>query len=118
MASIAAREAAKEVLENLRQGKRPNLGKIALKKGYSAKTALNPKNITETKSYKEVIRPVVQRWEKERERITAAIEHHNLDDESLRDKMDALDKLTKNIQLLSGGSTENIAQQVLVKFLE
>ena len=109
MTSIAAQEVAKEVLENIGKGKRPNLGKIARKKGYAIHTADNPKLITETKSFKEVVNPIVQRWLKQRERLTAALETKDLTDASLRDTIDAIDKITKNIQLLTGGATENYA---------
>jgi hypothetical protein len=95
-----------EVLENLGKGIKPNLGKIARKKGYKQNTADNPKNITDTKSYKEVINPVVRAMEKERD---AAIKMMSKvrNKAKYRDFADAIDKLTKNIQLLTGGKTEN-----------
>lgn len=111
MSSIAAQNVAKEVLETLGKGKKVKLGKIALKNGYALNTADNPKNITETKSYQQVISPVVKKMIKERDRLMRSLGGKDLDKVSYRDGMDGLDKLTKNIQLLTGGSTENVAVQ-------
>src|SRR3990167_4954078 len=108
MASIAAREVGVEVLETLGRGKRPVLGKIALKKGYALKTSKNPKNITETKSYQSVISPLVVKLEEERDAIVEALKTTR-SKAKYRDLIDGLDKITKNIQLLTGGATSNIA---------
>lgn len=112
MASIAAKEVAKEVLENLGNGKKPNLGKIARKKGYADNTADNPKNITETESYKEVITPIVEAMERERARIISELSNKDLTKEKFRDLIDGLDKITKNVQLLNGGKTSNDGIQI------
>jgi hypothetical protein len=112
MVSIAAQEMAKEVLETLGKGEKPNLGKIARKKGYSLKTANNPKEITKSKSYKEVMFPVVSAMENERNRIIDALGKKKLSKEKYRDMIDGLDKLTKNIQLLNGGKTSNEGIQI------
>lgn len=106
MASIAAKEVAKEVLETLGKGKRPNLGKIARKKGYANNTADNPKGITETKSYQEVMNPVVEALIQERKAIIERLKKTR-SKAKYRDLIDGLDKITKNIQLLSGGKTAN-----------
>lgn len=108
MGSIAAKEVAKEVLESLGKGKRPVLGKIALKKGYAKNTADNPKNITETKSYKEVTSPIVKKMVRERERVMKAMAERELTGVQYDKLSKVLDELTKNIQLLSGGETERL----------
>lgn len=107
MSSISAKEVAKEVLENIRNGVKPNLGKIIKSKGYSETTSTVPTLVTETKSYKEVISPVVEAMEAERNRIIVALSNKKLSKEKYRDLIDGLDKLTKNVQLLSGGRTSN-----------
>lgn len=107
MSSISAKEVAKEVLENIRKGIKPNLGKIIKSKGYSETTSTVPTLVTETKSYKEVINPVVEAMEAERNRIIVALSNKKLSKEKYRDLIDGLDKLTKNVQLLSGGRTSN-----------
>lgn len=108
MASDNAKEVAKKVSENLRKGKRVILGKILKEQGYAESTSKSPTMVTETKSYKEAINPIVKRWERERERITKTLESKDLTDEKYKDLIDSLDKITKNIQLLSGGNTENV----------
>lgn len=112
MASIAAKQVAQEVLETLGKGEKPNLGKIARRKGYSDNTADNPKNITETKSYKEEVRPLVEQLEAERQAVVTRLMVVR-DKASYRDLIDGLDKITKNIQLLTGRATENIGMGVL-----
>lgn len=107
MSSISAKEVAKEVLENIRKGKKPNLGKIIKSKGYSETTSTVPSLVTDTKSYREVINPVVEAMERERNRIIVALSNKKLSKEKYRDLIDGLDKLTKNVQLLSGGRTSN-----------
>ncbi len=107
MASIAAREVAREVMGMVGKGKRPNVTKIAIEKGYSPITADGGK-IQKTKTYKETIRPLVQRLETERDEIIKRLEATR-NKAKYRDLIDGLDKITKNIQLLTGGSTQNIA---------
>lgn len=114
MASIAAKEVAKEVLETLGRGERPILGKIVKKKGYSDKMALNPKEVTKTKSYQGIISPIVEKMVQERDRLIEALSHKKLSKEKYRDMIDGLDKLTKNIQLLSGGETERVQNIVVL----
>lgn len=108
MVSIAAQEVAKEVLETIGKGKKVNLGKIARKKGYTQNTSDNPKQITESKSYKQITEPVVKQMEKERQRLMDAISIKDLNKLAYEKAVDAIDKLTKNIQLLSGKETEII----------
>ena len=108
MASISAKMVAQEVLETVRKGKRPNLGKIIKKNGYAETTSTVPSQVTRTKSYQEIMNPVVKRMEKERERIMTALESKDLTEERYRDLVDGLDKITKNIQLLSGKATNNV----------
>ena len=113
MGSIDAENVAKEVLETLGSGKKVILGEIMRENGYADNTANNPLNVTETKSYKEVINPVVKRWEKERERLTNELETRDLTKERYESIIKSLDILTKNIQLLTGGKTEDFGQVVI-----
>lgn len=106
MASIAAKKVGERVLESIGKGERPILGQIAREVGYSDNTADNPKLITETESYQSVVNPVLERMERERNRLLLALSEKDLTNERYRDMMEAVDKLTKNIQLLNGGATE------------
>lgn len=112
MGSIAAKKVAKEVLETLGKGKRPNLGKIIKKNGYSKKMSLNPKEVTDTKSFKEVVDPFIQAMITQRQRAIDAIASRKLTKDKTRDLTDLIDKLTKNIQLLNGGKTSNEGIQI------
>lgn len=107
MASENAKAVAKEVLESIGKGKKPSVLKIAPKHGYSVTTA-GSGQIQATKSYKEVMSPIVKRMEKERERIMLALESKDLTEERYKDLVDGLDKITKNVQLLSGRATDNV----------
>lgn len=107
MSSIAAKEVGKEVLETIRKGKRPILGKIIRKKGYALTTSTVPSLVTETKSYKEITKPVLERYLKEEQRLLEAAEKKNLNKEQYRVIIDSLDKVRKQIQLLAGRRTGN-----------
>lgn len=117
MVSINAEQVAYEVSETIRKDKPVNLGKI-ISKRYSKSTSLKPKLVTTTKSYQRIIEPVVTKWVKERDRLTVEMMSRDLTKLQYKDAVDALDKLTKNIQLLSGGSTENIAIKPLATLQE
>lgn len=108
MGSIDAENVAKEVVETLGSGKKVILGEIIRKNGYADNTADNPKNITETESYKRIINPVVDEWIEERNRLTKELKTRDLKGERYETVMKSIDLITKNIQLLSGGKTENI----------
>lgn len=112
MSSVQATEVAKEVVQMLGKSRKIVLRKIAVKNGYSQSTADTPKNITETKSFKKIVGPVVDRWIQERERVTEAMENTSLDAMSYQDLIRSLDILTKNIQLLGGSATGNIELRV------
>lgn len=107
MASENAKAVAKEVSENLRKNKKVNLGKIIKGKGYADSTSKKPKIVTKTQSYQKEIKPIVDRLIIERDRAIKAL-GGKISKAKYRDLIDSIDKLTKNIQLLSGGSTERI----------
>ena len=117
MGSISAKEVAQEVLETVRKGKRPNLGKIILKKGYSLTTSTVPSQVTKTKSYQKVILPYAQRLQRHQEKILKAMENKDLSNEDYKVLADSLSKVTHDVQLLTGGSTENV-QLILVQFID
>ena len=107
MASLDAQNVGKEVLETLGKGKKVVLGNILRKNGYAKKTSLNPQNVTRTKSFKSVVDPIVESMIKERDRVMKAMMEKDLS-EVQYDKLSKVnDELTKNIQLLTGGTTEN-----------
>ena len=85
-----------------------NTGSLAaamVKAGYSKRTARNPKTVTETKEFKEAVDPFVEKMIKERDAAIARM-HKIRSKAKYRDLTDSIDKMTKNIQLLTGGDTE------------
>lgn len=111
MVSIAAEQVAKDVITEVRNGKIPNLQVIQKKHGYSPQSAKAMK-ATRTESYKEVMKPLVQQLEEERQAILDRLPAVR-DKAKYRDLTDGLDKVTKTIQLLTGKATENVAIAVL-----
>ena len=110
MSSIAAKKVAEEVLETMAQGKIASVKRIARKHGYP-KTTAKSGLIQKTKTFQEVInegkKPILERMIIERDRAMKAMKG-KISKAKYRDLMDAIDKLTKNIQLLSGGLTEDV----------
>ena len=107
MSSVNAENVGLEVLETLGKEEKVKLGAIALRNGYAPNTAKNPKNITETKSYKRVVTPFLTRLIKHRDKLLRRMEE-TIDDAEYNDLSNSLDKVVKNIQLLSGGATQNV----------
>lgn len=78
------------------------------KAGYSPNTARTPKKLTQSKTYKKKIQPFIKQLEIERQRAIDMLKKR-ISKARYRDLNDAIEKLTKTHQLLTGGSTENIA---------
>lgn len=108
--SEAARAVANEVIRQVEKGGKASITSIAPKKGYSIRTAQSGK-IQKTRAYQSVIQPVVQRMIAQRDKALARMDK-TIGGAKYRDAVDAIDKLTKNIQLLSGGATANVAMTV------
>ena len=106
MASLNAQLVAQKVSETIRSGKRVNMGEIIRNSGYSVETSLKPKLVTETRSYKEAITPVIDGMAIEIQRIKEAIAATDLDSVDYRTLVYTFDIMVKNYQLLSGGATE------------
>lgn len=106
MGSLAAKAVAEEVLKTVGNGGRPHIQEIAIGKGYSPASARSGKP-QETKSYQETISPFVNKMIAERDKVIERMAKTR-GKAKYRDLTDSLDKLTKNIQLLTGGKTENV----------
>ena len=106
MASEAAQAVAHEVLRQVEKGGKAFITTIAPKKGYAFETARSGK-IQKTKAYQAVIRPVVKKMIIQREKALARMDK-TVGTAKYRDATEAVAKLTKDIQLLSGGATENV----------
>lgn len=104
--SINAEAVAKDVIEAVRKGQKVNLQKIQQKHGYTAKSAKSMK-AKRTKTYQRIMNDFAKELEKERARA-ASLLSKRIGKAKYRDLIDAIDKLTKNHQLLTGGDTERL----------
>jgi hypothetical protein len=111
--SVNAQLVAQDVIKTLENGGKVNLGKIIKKRGYADSIAKNPDKVTKQPSYTDTIEPFVQKMLYERDK---AIERMGKirDKAKYRDLTDAIDKLTKNAQLLSGKETDRVVEQIQV----
>lgn len=110
--SIMAQNVAKDVLATIGKGKPVVMKHVLKKNGYSEAVAKNPQQVTNSKSYKEIVDPFLKSMKDARDKaLKRAIAMSNK--ASYRDAIDGLDKLTKNIQLLEGKATENVAARVV-----
>lgn len=105
------------IVENLGSGGTKSKGEILREAGYSESVADNPEQIFSSPTIKEETKSIVKQLEKERQRAISALAG-KIDEAKYRDLNDGIDKLTKNIQLLTGGDTERNNQPVLVKFID
>lgn len=112
MASETAKAVAQDVTKAIKAGGKIVMGEIVENRGYGDSTIKNPKRVQDTKSYKEAIAPIVNRWQKEIERIQAELEIKDLSSEKYKDLVDSIDKLNKQVQLATGGVTERVGVQV------
>lgn len=106
MASINAENVAKEVIMKVRKGERVNFQELQKKNGYSDNSAKSMK-VKETQSYQAIIKPLADRLKEEIDRIQNAMGIKDLDKEKYDVLVNALDKVNKNYQLVTGGATDN-----------
>lgn len=106
--SITARQAARDVQATILKGEPVVMKKIMERRGYAKATIKNPKNVTESASYKEEMYDFVKELTKQRDRALKALANKDLSLEEVKTLTNAVDTLNKNVQLASGGNTENI----------
>ena len=107
MASENAKAVAREIIAKVRKGEKVNKGEILKNNGYSKYTSIKPKQVEKTKAFQEEMRPVLQAMIEERDAAIAEMKIKR-DKAGYNDLTTAADKLTKNIELLSGGDTERV----------
>jgi len=100
MATIKQKIAIDKIVE-----KRGNVAAAMREAKYDETTIKNPSNLTQSKAYKKALPSIIARLETERDRALGLL-GKKAEKAKYRDLVDATDKLTKNIQLLSGGETE------------
>lgn len=111
--SLQAINVANEIIDRVQKGKRINLTEIQVSKGYSLKSAKSQKAL-QTKSFKRVIVPVLDRMLEIRDKALSAINKKELDKERLDSLVNLSKQMTHDTQLLSGKSTENMATNIVV----
>jgi RNA polymerase-interacting CarD/CdnL/TRCF family regulator len=107
-ATTIAGQTAQDVLETIARGEKKNITKSAMKYGATHNYAKSGQ-LTETKEYREIMTNALDRMSRERERIMEAMENKDLSDEKYQTLTQSLTTLTHDIQLLSGGKTENVS---------
>ena len=102
------RKLVKQILENIgKRGFTKTVEQMMLNSGYSVKMARAQRGIIDSPTIQAELSPIVQEMLKERNAVIKAMgEKRN--EAKYRDLTDALDKLTKNIQLLSGKETQRL----------
>ena len=106
MASINAKNGAIKVLERVRNGKLVVYKDIMQEVGYSKATSKIPEQMTKTKSYRNIITPVISKIDRDIDRMQNALGKKDMDKETVKVLVSSLDVLIKNHQLLSGGATD------------
>lgn len=110
MGSIKAQKMALKVSESVRNNTNTTYGEIARDVGYSKTSSLKPQRITRSKSYKIALiaenAPLLEGLQKEINAIKNAMAMKDKTHEDYKVLAYAMDTLTKNYQLLSGGATE------------
>lgn len=118
MGSIAPQLLAQKISANIRKGKRTVLYDAIKSVGYPHSVARKPKLVTETLAFKKAFalesKDIVKELDKEIVRIQLAMADKNLSKEEYKTLVQAFDVQVKNKQLLSGGSTSNVAIKVAI----
>jgi excinuclease UvrABC nuclease subunit len=97
---------ARDVIATVRAGKRVNMQEIQIRNGYSVSSARAMK-ATQTTSYQEEIKPVIDEMERLRSKVLASLHRKDLDEAKVFDLNLLMKNLNHDLQLLNGKSTAN-----------
>lgn len=103
--SMAARLVARDIINEVVNGRIPNKEQIQLKRGYAPTSARHGKAV-QTASYKDEINTFLAKLTKHQNDVLTAMMNKNLKKEKYKTLSDSLAKITHDTQLLSGGETE------------
>ncbi len=106
--SNSAKAVAHDVIETTQRGEKVVMAKILRRHGYSETTASSPYVVTNTKTYKREMFNYTEKLEKHRQDVLEAMMKKDLSEEQYRTLADSQTKLTHDVQLLTGGKTENV----------
>ena len=103
--TIRQQKVIKEITDNVRYKKYNNKGDLLKNCNYSDNISKQPSRVLNSKGVKEGLKPLIEQLEVERQRAIDNLKG-KISDAKYRDLNDGIDKLTKNIQLLSGKPTD------------
>lgn len=101
MATIKQKRAVSKLM-----GNSGNVTKSMREAGYKEGTVNTPQRLTDSKGFKEEMKPILEQLEDKRKLAILALTGSKINKEKAKDLIDIIDKLTKNIQLLGGRATE------------
>jgi len=99
-------------LNLMKQGSTKSMAQMMLEAGYSKSQSNSVTQITSSPTIKKAISPIVELMKQKREAALRAITDKKLARASAADSSLVVDRLTKNVQLLTGGETERSAIQI------
>jgi hypothetical protein len=102
----------KDSLENIMDGKITK-GDIMLKAGYSKTVSKQPCQVMNSKAIRPELQVIVEQYEDKRRMILEALTKEKITGESGRNLAVMADKFQKNISLLVGDSTSNVAVKTI-----
>ncbi len=106
-ATLKQKQVAKNYIASVESGKPMTKGEIVASAGYG-KVSKQPSRVINSRGVQEEMRPFVLGLEKLRRKVLYELHSKNLKTVKFRDLSTTLGKLTHDIQLLSGGSTDNV----------
>lgn len=93
------------------------MGEMLKEAGYSEAIQKNPYLIFQSEAVQEGMKSVAEDMDVLRKNALSELKARDLEKEPYRDVIKAVDILTKNHQLLTGGETERATQPLLVTFI-
>ncbi len=111
--SYNALKVANEVKSKFLKGEKINLTDIQVRNGYTLSSAKAHKAV-KTKTYQQVLVPVIDRMLALRDKALRAIDSKELSKERLDSLVNLSKQMTHDSQLISGKSTENVATNIIV----
>lgn len=108
--STNAAKVAHTVLAEVEKGGKVNVSKAMRENGYASATAKNPKKVTKQPAYKDVIDPVVKMMQDARGKYLKELlgSKKKLSKANSMVMSTVIKNLTHDIQLLTGGKTEDV----------
>lgn len=111
--SLKAVNLANDVITKLKAKERINLKELSVANGYSLKSALAQKGVR-TKTYQSLVVPVIDRMKRLHEKALISLDNRDLDKERIDSVVNLAKQMVHDSQLLSGKSTENVANNIVI----